>query len=359
MKKYYQIPLVLLIGLLFLTTINQGVGSNHFIKKGLQATEDAPIDPWMNIDNGTRVNITAGNRTHLRTQSGNHIRIQTNESVQLRLNESECNPVGTLPNQTRSVNRFMDINLNGTVAMNTTMFRNYTNSELSELGNVSTFRWAYYNEESFQWEYAHQNWVESTSNGFSVLCSTDHFSVWTIIAPNLEIVQNPTPGTPFNSNNGTAFMVQLGNQYQIKTQAGFTIQLQLNKSAEITISEYEKTSKVMKRERHQIRTQTMSIELNQSAGLNATFSYQFTNQIRNQLNISNLAKLKFMFFNETSNSWEAPKNQWIEGDMLYCNTTHFSLWTVAEEEVGTSSPGFTIIPLLIIFGAITIIYKRK
>jgi len=359
MKKNYLIPLVLLIGLLLLTTITQSVGSNNFIKKRLQEAEDAPIDPWMNIDNGTRTNITAGNRTHLRTQAGNHIRIQTNESVQLRLNESECNPVGLLPNQIRSVNRFMNIKLNGTVAMNATMYRNYTHSELSELGNVSTFRWAYYNEESFQWEYAHQNWVESTSNGFSVLCSTDHFSVWTVIAPNLEITQNPTPGTPFNSNNGTAFMVQTGNQYQIKTQAGFMIQLQLNNSAEVTINEYEKTSKMMKQEQHQIRTQTMSIELNQSAGLNATFSYQFTNQIRDQLNISNLAKLKFMFFNETSDSWEAPKNQWIEGDILYCNTTHFSLWTVAEEEVGTSSPGFTVIPLLLILGVITIINKRK
>ncbi|MFX0122200.1 MAG: hypothetical protein ACFFAE_01065, partial [Candidatus Hodarchaeota archaeon] len=274
-------------------------------------------------------------------------------------NESDTNPAGPLPNQTRSVNCYMHIKLNGTVAMNATLFRNYTNNELTGLGNVSTFRWAFYNTSKFQWEYTHQNWVEMTSDGASVCCNTKHFSIWTILGlENTDLPEkNPNPGTPFECKNGTGFAIQAGNMYQIKTQSGFSLQLKLNQSSEITVTEFDESPKEMKQTQHKIRTQTLSIEMNNSAQIQATFSYKFTN--KNQFGIQNMEKLKFMFYNESSKNWEAPKHQWLESDTLYCNTTHFSLWTIAEEELSdNSSPGFTLLPILLILGVL-ILKKRK
>ena len=330
-------------------------------------TADPPDEPWVTSGNGEKINITAGNRTQIRTMSGNHIRIRTNESARIRINESETNSAGPLPNQTRAVNRYMHIELNGTCDMNATMYRNYTNNELTGLGNVSTFRWAFYNTSRFQWQYAHQNWVEITSDGASVFCSTSHFSIWTILSPESDESpdRNPTPGTPFNCQNGTGFAVQAGHRYQIQTQSGFSLQLKLNQSSEMTVTEYEKSPQAMKQKQHQIRTQTIAIEMNNSAQIQANFSYTFTNQIKNQLGVKNMEKLKFMFYNESSKTWEAPKHQWLEGDTLYCNTTHFSLWTITEEDVEettsetSSIPGFMILPLIFAFAAILMKSKRK
>ena len=361
MKKY-SLPLLLLVGLLLLTTFSQGVatgqetGPNIRIKVVDEPVP--PVDPWLNVENGTRLNITAGNRTQLRTHDGAQIQLQVNQSVELQLDEYKCNPAGDLPNQTRSVNRFMHIQLNGTVAMNATMYRNFTNIELNGLGNTSTLRWAYYDEENHNWQYADPNWVEHTPEGATVYCETTHFSIWTILIAE-EPVSNPTPGTPFNPGNGTGFMVMANNQYQIQTQSGFSLQLQLNKTVEVTVSEYSDSPKTMNRERHQVRTQVMNISINASAGIDAKFSYQFTNQIQNQLGVKDLDQLKFMFYNETSEEWEAPKNQWLDGDTLYCNTTHFSLWTVAEEEVVASTPGFTIVPILASIIAFLAVRRRK
>ncbi|UCG03994.1 MAG: hypothetical protein JSW11_08395 [Candidatus Heimdallarchaeota archaeon] len=331
-----------LLGVYFLTS---GTGDPTSI------TDGPPDDPWLYPGNGEKINITAGNRTQIRTTSGNQIQICTNESVKLQINESDTNPAGSLPNKTRAVNRYMHIELNGTVAMNATLCRNYTNSELNGLGNVSTFRWAYYNTSKFQWEYAHQNWVEITSEGASVRCNTSHFSLWTILAAVEESpIQNPNPGTPFECKNGTGFAVQAGSRYQIKTQSGFSLELKLNQSSEITVTEYEESPKVMTKAQHHIRTQAFKIELNNSAQIQANFSYKISN--KNQYGIKNMEKLKFMFYNESSKDWEAPKHQWLEGDTLYCNTTHFSLWTIVEEETTDSStPGFTILPL-ILFGVV-------
>jgi hypothetical protein len=323
-----------------------------------------PSDPWMIAGNGERLNITAGNRSQIRTQSGVQIQLRTNECVQLRINESETNPEGPLLNQTRAVNKFMHIHMNQTAAMNATMFRNYTNQELDTLGNVSTFRWAFYNVTRNQWQNAEHNWIEYSSEGAAVFCNTTHFSIWTILADEIEevedITKNPTPGTPFNAQNGSEFSVMAGNKYQIKTQSGFTIQLKLDKNANVTVTEYETPNRQMNRERHQIRTQTMSIESNDSsAQIQANFSYTFTNQIKNQLGINDINQLKFMFYNESSGEWEAPKHQWLEGETLYCNTTHFSLWTVAEEDEPETIPGFTLIPVFLALLPVFLFRKQR
>ncbi|MHA1977987.1 MAG: hypothetical protein ACW98I_13860 [Candidatus Hodarchaeales archaeon] len=360
MKKILSIPLTILLGLILLSSIGQGVAAVDSVYEATTSGIEPPADGWMNVENGTRLNIIAGNRTQLRTQNGTQIRLRTQDDVCLELSETNKNPEGPLPNQTRNVIRFMNIELNGTTTMNATMFHNFTEIELSGLGEVSNFRWASYDEETFVWQFAYENWVEQRSDGISVLCNTTHFSTWTIIAQiDSPPIDKPTPGNLYQTKNGSAFEVQAGNRYQVHTQSGFSLELQLNKSVEIIITEYEESPKVMNQNRHQIRTQTMSIVQNSSAEIDATFAYEFTNQIRSQLGVKNMQDLKFMFFNETSNEWEAPKNQWIEGDTLYCNTTHFSLWTVTEDESTSSTPSFTLIPLLGTLAAIIAIRKRR
>jgi hypothetical protein len=359
MKIKKIIPIMVLLGVLFLGTSSiEGMTTNNEALKFATKAYEPPLLPWTNVENGSRVNISAGFRHQLRIQNGTLIRLHVNESVQLQLNVCDQNSAGPLPNKTRAMHRYMHIELNHTIAMNATMFCNYTFAEIGD-GNVSTYRWAFFNTETYQWEYAFQNWIEHTPTGATVYCNTTHFSLWTILASEETANSNPVPGTPFNSQNGTAFSLQAGNQYQIKTQHGFSLQLQMNKSVAVTITEYETSPKVMTQARHQIKTQTMAIELNESAEINAQFSYTFTNQIRNQLGIKNMEKLKFMFFNESINTWETPKNQWIQGDTLFCNTTHFSLWTIAEEESVSATPGFTIIPLLFALVPIFILKRRK
>ncbi len=320
------------------------------------STEDPQPPEWQTVGNGEKLNLTARNRYQIRTQSGNQLRIQVNDCVQLRINESDENPAGILPNRTRAINKYMHLTMNQTCLMNATMFRNFTSQQLLQLGNASTFQWAYYNEYSYQWEYAYENWVEYRPDGATVYCNTTHFSVWVILAPG---VGNPTPGVPFTPENGTGFAVQAGNLYKIQTQSGFTIQVQLQEAAQINITEYDDSPKVMNQNRMRIRTKTMAVELNTSVQLQANFSYTFTNQIKNQLGVKNMEKLRFMFFNETLEEWQAPKHQWIEGETLYCNTTHFSLWTIAEDEGDTSIPGFEFFSILLAIVPVVVIKSRR
>ncbi|MHA1330938.1 MAG: hypothetical protein ACTSR2_07665 [Candidatus Hodarchaeales archaeon] len=358
MKSLKKIIILSFLGLFFLSFLNIGTAIEN---SNLQILSVSSMNQWQEIGNNTRMNITAGQRHQFRTQNRNQIRLQVNQSAELKINETEVNPAEPLPNQTRAVNRYMQLELNCTCEMNATLFRNFTNSELMEFGDTNTFRWAFFNTTRNQWQYAEQNWVEHTADGASVFCNTTHFSIWTILAPELEMDMNPTPGSPFQAQNGTGFAVQAGNRYQIQTQSGFELQLQLNENAELTITEYDKSPKAMNQEKHQIRTKTMSIELNTTAEIQATFSYTFTNQIRSQLGVKNLEQLRFMFYNETTNSWEVAKNQWFDGETLYCNTTHFSLWTIAEEEVvvANNTPGFTAISTLLMVVLIPIIKRRK
>jgi hypothetical protein len=355
-KKIMIFLLATMTAILFsiMTPVTANPSSNY---RTLSISSDPPGDLWMVSGNGEKVNITAGNRAQIRTMAGNHIRVRTNESCQICVNECDNNPVGPILNQTRATNRYMNITMNCTCEMNATMFRNYTNQQLEGLGNVSTFRWAWYDEAQFRWQYAEQNWVEKTSSGATVFCNTTHFSIWTILAPE----NNPTPGNPFDAPNGTGFALQAGNMYQLRTQSGFAIQIKLNAGAEMTINEYENSPQAMNRERHRIRTQTMALELNDSSvQFQANLSYQFTEQKQNQYGVQNKNKLKFMFFNETTDKWEEARHQWLEGETLYCNTTHFSLWTIAEEESSDSIPGFTIVPLfLAIIPVIIIRIKRR
>ncbi len=362
--KEKSMILLLLTFAVTLTSMMKVIGVTDSTENtNLSFSKDPPVEPWLISGKGEKVNVSAGDHAQIRTMSKNHIRLRVNESVQLQINESDENPVGPLLNRTRTVNRFMHITMNGTCALNATLFRNYTNQELVGLGNVSTFRWAWFNETNFQWEYAHQNWVEKTSDGATIYCNTTHFSVWTILTPELEIQKNPTPGTPFNSQNGTGFAIYAGNMYQIRTQSGFALELKLNQSAEVKITEYEKSPNKMTQTHHKIRTQTMAVELNTTkVQIQANFSYIFTNQIKNQLGIQNMEKLKFIFYNESSEKWEAPKHQWLEGEVLHCNTTHFSLWTITEEviedvsDTTDSIPGFSI--LFLFFGVIPVLLLR-
>ncbi|MFX1254237.1 MAG: Heimdall-CTERM domain-containing surface protein [Promethearchaeota archaeon] len=323
-------------------------------------------DPWQNVTDGQRVNITAGKHHQFRTEAGNLIRLQVNASVQLQLHECEENPAGPLLNGTRAVNRYMHLELNCSCdcdcdcpcEMNATLMRNFTHAELGLLqGDVSQFRWAFYDEASAQWQYAFHNWVEMTDKGATVGCDTDHFSIWTILAP---AQGNPNPGQPFDAPNGTAFALQNGSTYQIRTQNGFQIQLQVGKDVALNITEhntYQHQNRIQNR--YQMQTQFMSIHMNESAPLNATLSREFTQGELNK--IQNRSRLRFMFYNESSGAWEAPQHQWLEGNTLYCNTTHFSTWTILEDVGVVATPGFELLPvfLALIPVAVLVFLKRK
>lgn len=364
MKKIHLSFLLLAIAILGLVIVQSpsSYDNTTYIPLNLDINQ-GDQNTWRNITNGHSLELKGnGTINRVRTQSRNRIMLQVNASCQIKINETDENPGTPIQNQTRAVNKYLHIELNRTCAMNATMFRNYTNAELNGLGNVSQFRWAFMNETISQWQYAEQNWFEKSVDGAAVYCNTTHFSLWTILAPNEPLPNGPKPNEPWNANNGTAFQVGKGNRYQVRTQAGFELQFQFNANVSVNITETEASPmQIQSQFKNRVKVQFMNIHINESNyRVNATLSRQFTQQEINQLKIQNRNRLRFVFYNETTEEWEAPKTQWTEGEKLYCNTTHFSLWTIAEETtISDDIPGFEMTALLLALIPITIFYKKK
>lgn len=354
--QLFLIPLILL-GLVVLSVNVQRPVTEELtiqtIDASIQAGGKNKIQ-WENLTYGFGHTLTPGLLNRLMTQNRAYITVEVDQVVELTVTE-ECDPTETqLLNGTLSMQRYMHIELNQSCIMNAVMFRNFTNGELSQYGNViiEQAKWAYYNQTMNQWQYANENWVEITEDGISVIGKTDHFSLWTIIVPKVVVdtqgpPETPAPETPYDSTNGTPFQLQNGSLYQIKTQAGFELQLQFNASVQVNITETDETQKTIQNQfRNRVKAKFMNVEINiTDYECNATLSKEFTDNELSQLQIQNRTQLRFAYHNDDTGEWVIPENQWHVGDKLYCNTTHFSEWTIVEEieedtdDDGTA-PGF-------------------
>ena len=177
------------------------------------------------------------------------------------------------------------------------------------------------------------------------------------------LASNPTPNIPFQAQNNTGMQIIAGEQYQIQTQSHIQLTLQLSEQAQVNITEYDKPIRQYNQDRLRLRTKTFSVECNNTqAGIQAQFAYNFAILNESAKNI-----LRFMYYDEVGDTWMAPKTQWFEGNTLYCDTTHFSLWAVMESLTGdfsnvTALPESAILLLIglpLIVGTILVISKRK
>ena len=299
---------------------------------------------WQNSTNGEHLEVQAGAMNRIRTQNQNHIMLQVNQSAQICVNESTENPAGPLLAQTRAMIRYMSIELNQTRTMNATMFHNFTNSDLAE-GNIYSYSWAFFNESTGNWQYVY-SWVETTHNGAALFCNTDHFSVWTILAPE----PGPNPGTPFEVANATTYQLQNGSMYQLRSSSGFEVQFQFNANVSVTITDTDEAPfQVQSQFRNRFQTKSMNISVDAAQyKVNATLAKQL------KVEESEMSKYRFAYYDEVKEDWEVPENQWNEGTKLYCNTTHFSTWTIVEETT-SGIPGFEVEVLLVALTPIAIL----
>ena len=298
---------------------------------------------WQNITNGQNIAVQNGSMNRIRTQNRNHIMLQVNQSAQICVNESTENPAGPLLAQTRSMTRFMSIELNQTRTMNATMFHNFTNYDLVDC-NVYSYSWAFFNETSYQWQYVN-SWVVNNPNGAALFCNTDHFSVWTILAPE----QGPNPNIPFECVNATTYQLQNGSRYQLQSSSGFEIQFQFSANVSVTITDTDEAPfQVNNQFRNRVQTKFMNVSVNAE-------QYQVNATLAKDLKVQegDMNKYKFAYYDEVKEDWETPENQWNVGTKLYCNTTHFSVWTIVEEE-SSGVPGFEIDVILMAITPIAI-----
>jgi len=131
--------------------------------------------------NGAPFNMSAGNQYQVKTQSGFALALEFNASVEMTITEDDTNQYqNKIQAQHKVRTMFMNIALNSTdVAINATLEREFTNSELSQLKitNMTQLRFTYYDEVSGQWKIPENQ----TIVGNKISCKTNHFSTWSIV----------------------------------------------------------------------------------------------------------------------------------------------------------------------------------
>jgi hypothetical protein len=105
----------------------------------------------------------------------------------------------------------------------------------------------------------------------------------------------------------------------------------------------------------------MERTLNFYLGIEPNATIQLTAQIRLHINQTelgqelnrevNASRLTWMFWNGTEDRWETVPSHIDENGYLVCNTTHFSMWTVAELAETTETSNIGILNEYVIVGA--------
>ena len=118
-----------------------------------------------------------------------------------------------------------------------------------------------------------------------------------------------------------------------------------------------------------VEVQTMQRTLNTYWELEPNATLQLRIQLRVHINGSalnaelnrqiNREQLRWMYWNQAQNRWEAVDSS-IDGDgYLVCETTHFSTWTVAEIDPGTPWLTYALIGGTLAAVAVVVIYLLK
>ncbi|MFW9994067.1 MAG: hypothetical protein ACFFD4_18630 [Candidatus Odinarchaeota archaeon] len=160
-----------------------------------------------------------------------------------------------------------------------------------------------------------------------------------VIESALATAGNPDPGTPYTAGNGTNFQLKANGTYQIRNQYNFRLNLTCDCDCEMNMTQYQYYGEAPQGVRTMNRY--MKIETNQTqAQVNATLAWKIGDD---ELEGMNRTTLRFAFHNGSTNMWQHVEQNWQEGDTVFCNTNHFSMWTItgelADAPGGNPTPG--------------------
>ena len=126
--------------------------------------------------------------------------------------------------------------------------------------------------------------------------------------------------------------IKAQQQYQVKLQSKFQVNVSFGDDVEFSINETDAVPFQYTFENHYRFGNVWTLETNNSqVQLNATFGFPYDPAL-----IPGDAKqeqLKFYFFNTTRNQWQVA-NSWVntEQHMIYADSNHFSTWTIFVEK---------------------------
>ena len=281
--------------------------------------------------NGTKMQIQAGDLLRLRLRDQLQINLSLHEQAELCLNLSDANPVGPLPANTYQFKNFYRFELNKATQLQASFSMPFSQSELPANVDPEMLHWAYFNTYTNSWEYVY-SWLNEYKNAIST--QTNHFSTWTILATS-DTSQIPTINA---QGNGTPIKVKANQQYQIKLQSKFQMNVSFGQDVEFSINETDMVPFTYTFENHYRYGNFWTLETNNSlVDLNATFGFSYDPSLMPC--DANQGQFRFYFYNTTRNQWQEA-NSWTNTTekMIYAYTNHFSTWTIFVDKIKPMDP---------------------
>ena len=144
----------------------------------------------LNCTRNCELNITADSTVKPKILS---LSIEPNQTMSLTMNMTSAPPSGEMVME-RSLNFYLGIEPNATLQLSAQIRLHINQTELSQelnrVVNASRLTWMYWNRTRAEWETVESHMDQ---NGY-LICSTDHFSTWTVaeIDPFTEPAPEPT-----------------------------------------------------------------------------------------------------------------------------------------------------------------------
>ena len=246
--------------------------------------------------NSSKIQVQAGDLTRLRLRDQLQINLSLQEHAELNINISDSNPAGPLPANTYRFQNFYRFELNQSTGLQANFAMPFDHNQLPSDVTPQMLSWAYFNNYSHSWEYVY-SWLNEEQN--LLMTQTNHFSTWAILS-------NPenNPVTPIVSEgNGTTIKLKSQQQYQIRLQSKFQLNVSFGDDVEFSLNESDSVPFQYTFENHLRYGNFWSLETNNSlAELNATFGfpYDFATLPDNV----DPAQLRFYYFNTSMNQWQ-------------------------------------------------------
>lgn len=322
----------------------------------------------LNCTRNCEINVTLDPTLKPKTLS---LSIEPNQNMSLAINMSGIPPKAEMV-QTQSLNFYLGLEANATLQL-TAQIRLHINQtalsqELNREINASRLTWQYYNLNEHEWVTV-PSWIQNNY----LTCNTTHFSSWTITqlgaapgesygsgnyseipgAPGEAMQYNKTSTTP----SGETHQVQSGEptlfQYRNMTMlmnctqnCSVTLTADPNltpKTLGLSVEPIQNMSLALNMSRSPLEgAQIMERSLNFYLGIESNAEVSLQAQIKllinqTQLNqelsrVVNASNLTWLCWNRTQEQWKPVDSFMDQNGYLVCNTTHFSLWTVAEAE---------------------------
>ncbi len=315
----------------------------------------------VNVTLGSPVKIAGNQSVQLMTPSGIYVNVTPSEGVEITINQTSTNTFGKIQGSYVSLGIYLEIEMNDTnLEIDATIAIPYNNSQISNI-TESSLELRFYNESTGNWD-AVPSWVDIENK--MIYGNTTHFSTWTATGvevdqnqPPVDIPDKAVPGVPFEIKLGSPVAVNPGEKVELVTPSGISVIITPGEGVEITIDEFPANPK------EDLPIQFTSIGVFLTIEMNETdVDIEATLELPYQASdIAGLAieTLTFRFYNENTGNWDAVPS-WVDGNIVYGNTTHFSTWTVTgEDEAASESVPFYIFTPILGLITLTFLLRRK